>query len=73
MPWTAKDARSHTKKADTPKKKHQWAKVANAALKEYGGDEGRAVRVANAAVKKSSAKGKGRGKKGKKGKKRSKR
>lgn len=57
MPWTAKDARSHTKKADTKKKQRQWAKAANSALKQYDGDEGRAIRVANAAVKKSSKKG----------------
>lgn len=52
MPWTADDAESHTKKADTPKKKKAWAEAANAALKEYGGDEGKAVATANAAVDK---------------------
>jgi len=33
MPWTAKDAEGHTKKANTPKKQKTWAKVANSALK----------------------------------------
>jgi len=49
MPWTAAEAKSHTKSADTPKKKRQWSKVANAALKKYK-NEGRAIRIANAAV-----------------------
>lgn len=49
MPWTARDAVKHTKKANTPAKKKKWAKVANAALKQYD-DEGRAIRVANAAM-----------------------
>ncbi len=49
MPWTAKDASKHTKKANTPAKRKKWAKIANAALKKYG-DEGRAIRAANAAM-----------------------
>jgi uncharacterized protein len=36
MPWTAAEAKSKTKKADTPEKQKKWAKVANAALKTYG-------------------------------------
>jgi uncharacterized protein YdaT len=52
MPWTAKDADSHTKKATTPALKRQWAKVANSMLKEHG-DEGKAVKAANAAVAKN--------------------
>lgn len=52
MPWTPKSAKKHTKKAATPKKKRQWSKVANKVLKETG-DEGKAVRIANAAVKKN--------------------
>ncbi len=49
MPWKPSQAKSHTKKADTPEKREKWAKVANSALKQYG-DEGKAVRIANAAV-----------------------
>lgn len=50
MPWTPSDGPSrHTKKADTPEKKRQWAKVANS-VREKTGDEGRAVREANAVV-----------------------
>ena len=59
MPWTAKDAEGHTKKANTPKKQKTWAKIANDALKKcIDGDEstevceGRAIRIANAAVAK---------------------
>ena len=55
MPWTAKDAKRHTKKAATPKKKRQWSKVANSMLAS-GKSEGSAVRAANAAVKKSKRK-----------------
>ena len=61
MPWTASDDSKHTKKADTAAEKRQWAKVANATLKKTG-NEGRAVRTANAAVggaKKSVAKKRG--------------
>lgn len=50
MPWTAKDAAKHTKKADTPKKARHWMHVANSALKS-GDSEGSAVRQANAAVR----------------------
>jgi uncharacterized protein YdaT len=51
MPWTAKDAGRFTKKAKSPKAKRQFAKVANKVLADSG-DEGKAVRIANAAVKK---------------------
>ncbi len=51
MPWTPKDATRHTKKAKSPKAKRQFAKVANKVL-ERTGDEGRAIKAANAAVKK---------------------
>jgi len=50
MPWTAKDAGRKTKKAKSPKAKRQWAHVADAVLKKTG-DEGRAIREANAVVK----------------------
>ncbi len=46
MPWTAKDADKH-KKGLTANQKAGWARIANAALKEYG-DEGKAIRVSNA-------------------------
>ncbi len=51
MPWTSKDAKRHTHKAKSPAAKKQWSKVADKVLKESG-DEGKAVRIANAAVKK---------------------
>jgi hypothetical protein len=49
MPWTAKDAYRHTKKASTPDAQRQWAHVANSELKSHG-DEARAIRAANAVV-----------------------
>ncbi len=49
MPWTAKDATRHTKKAQSPAAKRQWKKVANSVLAKTG-NEGRAVASANAAV-----------------------
>jgi hypothetical protein len=59
MPWTAKDAEGHTKAANTPKKQKTWAKIANKARADCikgGGDakecDGRAIRIANAAVAK---------------------
>ena len=58
MPWTPKSGPSrHTKKANSPKKKRQWAHVANSAL-ERTGDEGRAIREANAVVARNKSKGK---------------
>jgi hypothetical protein len=54
MPWTAADAERHTHLADTPTKKRQWAHVANATLERTGNDA-RAVRAANAAVRSSHA------------------
>lgn len=51
MPWTPKSATKHTHKASSPKAKRQWSKVANKVLAQSG-DEGKAVRIANAAVKK---------------------
>lgn len=49
MPWSADDAREHTKKASTPKLRRLWAEVANRELAEHG-DDARAIRAANAAV-----------------------
>ncbi len=50
MPWTTKDASRKTKKAKSPKAKRQWAHVADKVLAKTG-DEGRAIREANAVVK----------------------
>ena len=55
MPWTPKDAKRHTKKADTPKAKEQWSAVANSMLAS-GKGEGAAVRAANAVVKRRKKK-----------------
>jgi uncharacterized protein YdaT len=52
MPYKPSDAKSKTKKADTPARKKQFASTANAVMKK-GGDEGKAIRIANAAVAKS--------------------
>lgn len=49
MPWGYGDATRHTHKTTSPKKKRQWSDVANATLSSTG-DEGRAVREANAVV-----------------------
>jgi uncharacterized protein YdaT len=50
MPWTPGDARGKTRKAKTPAKRKKWAAIANAVLKKDG-DEGKAIRIASAAVK----------------------
>jgi len=55
MPWTAKESTKHTKNAKSAKRKHQWSKVANSILARTN-DEGRAIRGANAAVKKAGKK-----------------
>jgi hypothetical protein len=49
MPWTPSDAQRHTHKATTPALQELWAKVANEALQRLG-DEGQAIREANAVV-----------------------
>ena len=49
MPWTPNDAERHTHKATTWALKELWAKVANECL-ERTGDEGRAIREANAII-----------------------
>ena len=49
MPWTADDAQRHTHKATTLELQELWAKVANDALERLG-DEGRAIREANAVI-----------------------
>lgn len=50
MPWSPRDASSKTKKAKSPTAKRQWAHVADSVLRKTG-DEGRAIREANAVVK----------------------
>jgi len=74
MPWTTKAARRHTRKARTPKSKRQWSHVANSMLKRTG-DEGAAIRAANAVVarrkdKKMEERYRGKKRHGKKGRKR---
>jgi hypothetical protein len=54
MPWTSTDAERHTHKATTPTLKDLWAKVANERL-EKTGDEGRAIREANAVIAERAA------------------
>lgn len=54
MPWTAKDATRHTKKATTKRLQELWADAANRALMEH--DEGTAIKIANAAVAKATRK-----------------
>lgn len=49
MPWTPNDAERHTHKATTAALQELWAKVANEALERLG-DEGRAIREANAVI-----------------------
>lgn len=55
MPWSPRSAAAKTKKAGTPKAKRQWADVADRVLARTG-DEGRAVREANAVVKRRRGK-----------------
>ena len=50
MPWESKDAPRHTKRAKSAKAKRQWRHVANSML-ERGYSEARAIRAANATVK----------------------
>lgn len=65
MPWTGKDAKRHSKAANTPAKQKQWSSVANRVLAESG-DEGKAVRIANAAVTKHPSTKKTQAKRGRK-------
>jgi hypothetical protein len=55
VPWTPAEASRFTHKAKSPKRKRQWRDVANSMLKRTG-DDGAAIRAANAVVKKSQAK-----------------
>ena len=49
MPWTAKDAPRHTRKAKSATAKRQWREVANSVLARTGNDA-RAIRSANAVI-----------------------
>lgn len=49
MPFEPEDAKRHTKKAKSPRKKRQFAKIANKLLAK-GAPEGGAIRQASAAV-----------------------
>lgn len=53
MPWSASDARRHTKKARGAKARAQWAEVANSVLARTG-DEAKAVKAANSVIKRRS-------------------
>lgn len=55
MPWDAKSAARHTKKAKSPAAKRQWAATADSVLAKSG-DEAKAIRIANSAVKKRKRK-----------------
>lgn len=55
MPWSPSSASRHTRRAKSPSAKRQWAAVANNVLAKTG-NEGRAVRAANAAVKRRRGK-----------------
>lgn len=50
MPWKPEDAKRHSKKADSPAQKRRWSEIANAVLEESG-DEGKAIRIANARMR----------------------
>lgn len=55
MPWKADDASGHTKKAGSSKEKDIWSRIANKNLKKTG-NEGRAIRIANAVIRKMQVK-----------------
>jgi hypothetical protein len=50
MPWSPSDAPRHNSLATTRELRETWASVANETLEETG-DEGRAIREANAVIK----------------------
>lgn len=52
MPWTPKDVAKHNKSADPQK----WAPIANAILRK-GGDEIKAIKIANSKSPKKVSKG----------------
>lgn len=55
MPWAQSDVSRHNKSVKSPKRKRQWRDVANAILARTGNDA-RAIRGANAVVRKDQAK-----------------
>jgi len=55
MPWQAKDSSRFTRKANTPKKKRQWATLADRLLAS-GKSEGDSIRIANGVIKKRGSK-----------------
>ena len=57
MPWIPSDAKKKTKKAKSKTSRRQWRDVANAVLTKTG-NEGRAIREANAVIKRRTARGK---------------
>jgi hypothetical protein len=61
MPWQGKDAKRHTKAAKSAADQKLWSAVANSVLNKSG-DEGRAVRIANAQVSKGKTNKKSKGK-----------
>jgi hypothetical protein len=62
VPWSAKDALRHTKKATSPKLVRQWLHIANGELKAHG-DEKRAIMAANGVLAREAAAGRPRRKK----------
>lgn len=58
MPWTGQSFRKHNKKL-TPAQAKKASQIANAVLDETG-NEGKAIRIANAQVKKGSKSKKGK-------------
>lgn len=50
MPWQPEDAARYTHRVSGAKSSRKWAHVANS-VRKRGGDEGAAVRAANASVK----------------------
>lgn len=59
MPWKPSDASSKTRKAKSPIAKRQWRDVANSVLAKTG-SEGRAIREANAVIKRRGGGKRGR-------------
>lgn len=55
MPWTPEDVARHNKRAaKSAKKSRQWSDVANKVLKATG-DDGRAIREANAVTNRNTS------------------
>ena len=52
MPWSTSDVDKHIKGL-SENQKHAWVDVANQTLEDHPGNEGRAIREANAAAKRA--------------------